>query len=156
MPPLVTRPRSEVPSRRQRGRERAEPTSSLVDRQAQALADQTVPEQRGAGTIRHLWRSAFGSIPGPAPFGWAQNPRTPSSTRRTLRYRATYLGRGAGTSRAITGAPRRIIAPRVRVSPITRQAGNAPSRPTVRNRLRSFGSRVPTINQPSPNVETDA
>jgi len=148
VPPLVTRPRPDPPRRRQR---LERPPASAVDRQAQALADQTVPEQRGAGTIRRLWRTAFGSIPGPVPFAWAQNP--PLYGRRTLRYRATYMGRGAGTSATITGAPRRIVLARARVSPITRQAGNAPSRPTVRNRLRSFGSRVPTINQPSPNVD---
>ena len=118
--------------------------------QGDAMAGITLPEQRGAGTIRKLWRNSFGITPAPAPFGWAQNP--PLYTR-ALRYKATSLFMRAGNSNTDWGEPRPIIRPRARQPLITRQAGNKPSQPTIRNRLISFGARVPPLNQASPNIE---
>lgn len=114
------------------------------------MRDAEIPEQRGAGTIRKLWRASLGVSPAPAPFGWAENP--PLFTR-SLRYKATSLFMRAGNSNTDWGAPRPIVRARVRSPLVTRQAGNKPGMPTIRNRLTSFGSRVPTLNGPSPNAE---
>ena len=101
------------------------------------MAGITLPEQRGAGTIRKLWRNSFGITPAPAPFGWAQNP--PLYTR-ALRYKATSLFMRAGNSNTDWGEPRPIIRPRARQPLITRQAGNKPSHgPPGKNRSANDG-----------------
>lgn len=123
----------------------------IEGQQGDAIDGLETPEQRGAGTIRKLWRSTVGSTTFPAPFGWADNPRT---ITRSLRYKASSLFMRAGNSHTDWGEPRPIIRPRVRSPLITRQAGNKPGMPTVRNRLASFGSRIPPLNAPSSNAET--
>lgn len=100
-------------------------------------------------TVRRNVHTQVNSIAAPPPFGWVDNPPVVTSP---LRYRATTRFRRVGTDRSINAAARPIVPRKIQQSIITRQAGNAPSRPTVRNRLMSFGSRVPTLNAPSPNA----
>lgn len=100
----------------------------------------------GGGTIRRLWRQAVNFIPAPPPFSWTENP--PLITR-ALRYKASSVFRGAGSSNTRFGAPRLHVQPRHNMRPVTLAAGNLQGRPAVRNRLTSFGSRVPTVNRPS-------
>lgn len=120
--------------------------------QEDAILGEQVPGQTAPGTQRRNWHSSIGSSAGPAPFSWVDNP--PEITR-PLRYKATSSFRGAGNSATMTTAgPRPVRTRQARMSPITRQAGNAPARPSVRNRLTSFGSRVPPVNQPSPNAQS--
>lgn len=127
-----------------------QPFVFVEGQQGLTLADEQIPEQVAAGTIRGLWRSSLGGARGPAPFGWADHPRI---FTRSLRHRVTSLFMRAGNSRTDWGEPRPMIRPRARQSIVTRQVGNRPAGPTVRNRLTSFGSRVPPLNQPSPNAE---
>lgn len=100
-----------------------------------------------AGTVRRLWEQAVTMIPAPPPFPVAAAPTT---ITRALRYRASSLFRRAGNDNTRFGARRPIIPPRHHSRPVTIAAGNQQGRPTRRNRMTSFGSRVPTVNQPSP------
>jgi hypothetical protein len=120
---------------------------------AQGGTDDTVtPEAVGAGTIRGLVLTQSNSVAGPPPFSWVDNPRI--FLPRTLRYRASTRFRGVGSDRTINAADRPMVRWRVQQSAVTRQVGNKPAGPTVRNRLASFGSRVPPLNAPSPNATT--
>ena len=117
--------------------------------------DHAIPEQRQPGvTIRRVVHAKGNSIAAPPPFSWVENP---AIITVPVRYRATTRFRAAGTSNTMWNhGPRRIVKAKSSQPRVTRQAGNAPSRPTVRNRLASFGSRVPTLNPPSPNVEASS
>lgn len=120
-------------------------------RQNEAMLQEQIPEQLADGDVHGNWRSSVGSIAGPAPFSWVDNP--PLITR-PLRYRVISIFRGAGNSASMTNAaPRPVRVRQARMSAIVRLAGNAPAKPSVRNRLTSFGSRVPPVNQPSPNAQ---
>lgn len=112
-----------------------------------------IPPLDAPGTIRRNVRPAISAIPAPPPFSWADNPRI---FTRPLRYKASTTYRAAGTDRTQTGAPRPVFKAKARTAIVTRQAGNKPAGPTVRNRLASFGSRVPPLNAPSPNAEAGA
>lgn len=134
--------RSRIPTRARR-------VVFVEGQQGDAIHSVQTPEQVAPGTIRRLWRPTLGSIAGPAPFSWVDSP--PIITR-PLRYKASSLFVAAGTSRTLDGAARPMVRAQSRQSAVTRQAGNKPTMPTVRNRLRSFGSRVPPLNPPSPNA----
>lgn len=65
---------------------------------------------------------------------------------RALRYmtRSLYMGGGIDNSRY--AALHTQIEQRTNQKPVTLNAGNVRNRPTTRNRLTSFGSRVPSLN----------
>lgn len=114
----------------------------------------------GAGQIRRLWRQAVNYIPAPPPYSWTINGSlvNPLSARgfqisRALRYmtRSVYMGSGIDNTRF--AGLHTVIKPRVASKPVTLGAGQVRTRPTVRNRITSFGSRVPTINQPVQGAE---
>jgi hypothetical protein len=116
----------------------------------------------GAGQIRRFWRQAVGYIAAPPAYSWTASAPTPTEhvppypglqITRALRYmtRSVYAREGEDNTR-FPGLHTKIL-PRVRSKPVTLGAGLVRSRPTVRNRMTSFGSRVPTINQPSPASE---
>lgn len=119
--------------------------------------DHAIPEQKQPGvTIRRVVHAKAASIAAPPPeqWSWVDNPRVVTVP---VRYRASTRFRAAGTSNTLVRGVPRPIRKATSVQPrVTRQAGNAPSRPTVRNRLTSFGSRVPTLNPPSPNAEAQS
>lgn len=140
----VSRPR---PARRQPRRRVV-----FVQRTSQTdgLDGISTPPRLAPGSIRRDVYTQINSIPAPPPFGWADNPRIFTNP---LRYRVSTRFRRIGNSRAINAALRPIVRRQVAVSTVTRQVGNKPSQPTVRNRLTSFGSRVPPLNQPSPNAQ---
>lgn len=120
-------------------------------RQNEAMLQEQIPEQLAPGDVHGNWRSSVGSIPGPAPFSWVENPR---EITRPLRYKVRSLFRGAGNSASMTNAkPRPVRVRQARMTAIVRLAGNAPAKPSIRNRLTSFGSRVPPVNPPSPNAQ---
>lgn len=98
------------------------------------------------GTIRHIFRQAVNTILPANPISWSYNNGQGHVTR-ALRYKAasTYVGAG---SRTAYGRPRPIRPAVHRMLPVTRTAGNKRNLPAVRNRMASFGRRVPTINQP--------
>lgn len=126
------------------------PAVQYINRRGNVLA---------VGQIRQLWRQVVGFIGAPAPYSWtgnAPNPGQPSVSprgfqiTRALRYltRSYYAPAGADNTR-FAGLHTR-IQPKARSKPVTLGAGLTRSRPTVRNRMTSFGSRVPPINHPVP------
>lgn len=119
-------------------------------------------EVLGAGQIRRMWRQSVNLINAQAPINWSNLTPTPGSpsqsaqavgVTRALRYmtRSLYAGSGIDNTR-FSGLHTRIY-PKVRSKPVTIGAGQVRTRPTVRNRMTSFGSRVPTINQPVQGAE---
>jgi hypothetical protein len=112
--------------------------------------DDTRVDTAGAGTIRRLYEQAVNFIPAAPPFPVSA---APLGITRAIRYKASTLARAAGTDNTRFGARRAIRPPRHNSRPVTIAAGNQQGRPTVRNRMRSFGQRVPPVNQPSPTAE---
>lgn len=106
----------------------------------------------GHGQIRRMWRQAVNYMPAAAPFSWTANG--PDASRyppavgvtRALRYmtRSVYMGSGIDNTR-FAGLHTSIY-PKVRSKPVTLGAGQVRTRPTIRNRITSFGSRVQPIN----------
>lgn len=119
----------------------------------------------GPGQIRRMWRQTVNVINAQAAFSWSENapqpdrPLTvnpgPDGITRSLRYmtRSIYMGSGIDSTR-FSGLHTRIY-PRVRSKPVTLGAGQVRTRPTVRNRITSFGQRVPTLNQPVQGAENE-
>jgi hypothetical protein len=116
------------------------------------------------GQVRRLYKQKFNEIIPAGPYDQvtlAPSNLVPPSHHAgvdiTMGYRymirSTYVGAGDGLSRwGGTGRPLHQSTQMKHVNPTpTLGAGNkSRGRPTVRNRLTSFGSRVPTINQPLP------
>lgn len=112
----------------------------------------------GPGQIRRMWRQSVNYIAASPDYSWTENAPQPGrpitrppgadGVTRALRYmtRSIYMGSGIDNTRFAglhTNVPLR-----VRSKPVTIGAGQVRTRPTVRNRITSFGSRVPTLNQP--------
>lgn len=123
------------------------PGTTLVSLRGNVLA---------AGTVRRLWRQSINYIAGQSPYSWTDSAPSPGRPEfapprgfeitRALRYmtRSLYIGGGVDNSRY--SGLHTAFRPRVRSKPATTGAGAVRSRPTVRNRLTSFGSRVQPIN----------
>lgn len=108
----------------------------------------------GAGQIRRMWRQSVNYFPAQPPYSWTANGHLsdPNAAHgfqvtRALRYmtRSVYMGSGIDNTRY--AGLHTVIKPRTHSKPVTLGAGQVRTRPTVRNRVTSFGSRVPTINQ---------
>lgn len=115
--------------------------------------DDTRVDTAAPGTIRRLWLQAVNMIPAPPPFAVAEAPTTIS---RALRYKASSLYQRAGNDNTRFGARRPIVPARHNQRPVTVAAGNQQGRPTIRNRMTSFGRRVPPVNQADPAATTKA
>lgn len=109
--------------------------------------DDTRLDTVAAGTIRRLWRQAVNMIPAPPPFAVSA---APLGITRALRYRASSLYQRAGNDNTRFGARRPIVPPRHNSRPVTVSAGNQQGRPAIRNRITSFGRRVPPVNAVDP------
>ncbi len=119
----------------------------------------------GPGQIRRMWRQSVNYIAAQPPFSWSENAPQPGrpltngvqvpNVTRAFRYmtRSIYMGSGIDSTR-FSGLHTRIY-PRVRAKPVTVGAGQVRTRPTVRNRITSFGQRVPTLNQPVQGAENE-
>ena len=145
--PVAGRPRNPLLETPDRFRERAYVD---VPRVGETPGLQTVESRGklvGEGTIRRVWRQSVNFIPAPPAYSWTQHP---ALVTRSLRYRATSLYRAAGNDNTRYGARRPIVTPRHNQPTPTIGAGQKQNRPSRRNRLTSFGSRVPLINPPSP------
>jgi hypothetical protein len=104
------------------------------------------------GTIRRLWRQSVNYLPAGPWLSWTENGVDRTGTNgagitRALRYKASSLFRGAGSSNTRMGASRAFITPRHIQPRATLGVGNLQGRPVIRNRLQSFGSRVPPVNR---------
>lgn len=104
-----------------------------------------------AGQIRRLWRQSVNFTPAQGSFSWTGNVNDTDATpsvgiTRALRYmtRSVYVGNGIDSTRY--EALHTVIKKQNYYKTITVGKGQTRSRPTVRNRLTSFGSRVPTLN----------
>jgi hypothetical protein len=111
------------------------------------------------GQIRRMWRQAADQISAQAPFSWARNAPAPGrpvlapegfQITRALRYMARSVYAPAGTDNSRFVGFHSQIRPRVKSKPVTIPAGGVRNRPTVRNRITSFGSRVPPLNPKLP------
>jgi hypothetical protein len=111
------------------------------------------------GTIRRLWRQTVAYVPAPPAFSWSGNsPAFSPGVRaagwtRALRYMARSFYNPSNTDNTRFGARREIVTPGARQPRMTITAGAKRSRPTVRNRLTSFGSRVTPLNSNLPASE---
>jgi len=109
------------------------------------------------GQIRLLWRQSINYSAAQSPQSWTDNLPQPGDPEfasprgfqitRALRYltRSVYIQ--AGTDNTRLSELHTQIVSRVAYKPITVGAGQKRSVPTVRNRLTSFGARVPPLNQ---------
>jgi hypothetical protein len=107
------------------------------------------------GTIRRLWRQTVNQINAQAPYSWTASSPSPGNPRtnpgaymitRALRYMTQSVYIGAGEDNTRYSALHTKIEQRVNSKPVSLNAGQNRNRPTVRNRLTSFGSRVPPLN----------
>jgi hypothetical protein len=114
---------------------------------------------QGAGQIRQMWRQSINYTMSQPGYSWTENGHIGEHAihavgiTRALRYmtRSFYMGSGIDNTR-FEGLHTEIM-PRVKSMPATLGSGQVRTRPTVRNRTTSFGSRVPTINRPSAAAE---
>lgn len=107
----------------------------------------------GFGQIRRLWRQSVNYTAAFPPFSWTDGdpsfspPTGANGITRALRYmtRSVYIGGGVDHSRY--DELHTVIRKQNAYKTVTVNAGQKRSAPTVRNRLTSFGSRVPPLNQ---------
>jgi len=104
-----------------------------------------------AGQIRRLWRQSVNLVPAQGPYSWTRSTNDTSirpglDITRALRYltRSVYVGGGVDNSRF--AALHTTVKNQVTYKTVTVGKGGR-NRPTVRNRMTSFGARVPTLNQ---------
>lgn len=107
------------------------------------------------GTVRRMWRQVADMTPAQAPYSWTRSAPAPGRSVITpgglgittaLRYMARSVYAAAGTDGTRYSALHTRIQPRVHSKPVSLPAGGVRSRPTVRNRMTSFGMRVPPLN----------
>lgn len=110
----------------------------------------------GAGQIRKLWRQSVDLIPAQAPYSWTRSAPSPGhpvispegvGITRALRYMTRSVYAAGGTDNSRYAALHTVIRKQNTYKTVTVNAGQVRNRPTIRNRLTSFGSRVPTLNQ---------
>lgn len=110
----------------------------------------------GVGQIRRMWKQAINLIPAQAPFSWTDSAPAPGrpiaspgpiGITRALRYMTRSVYMGAGTDHSRYDALHTVIVKRNTYKTVTVNAGQKRNQPTVRNRMTSFGSRVPTLNE---------
>lgn len=108
-----------------------------------------------AGQIRRLWRQSVNFAPAQGPYSWTENGNDRTLTNgvgitRALRYMTRSLYVGGGIDNTRYDEFHTIIKKQNYYKTITVGKGQTRSRPTVRNRMTSFGSRVPTLNHSVP------
>lgn len=115
---------------------------------------------QAAGQVRHLWRQVFAYTPAGPGLSWTANRHLAvrSAARgfqltRALRYLTRSLYMGSGSDNTRFEGLHTAIPPRARQPRATVGSGNSRGRPVTRNRLTSFGSRVPPL-QDRPNQGT--
>lgn len=111
------------------------------------------------GTIRRFWKQSVGYVGAQAPFSWTANAHVGVSgargfqVKRALRYMTRSVTHTAGTDNTrFAGLHTQVTQSGRKRQTVVLGAGRVRNRPTVRNRMTSFGSRVPTLNS---QVEAD-
>jgi len=109
-----------------------------------------------AGQIRRMYKQAVNYIPASPPYSWTGNGPQPGRPEaapppfeitRAWRYLTRSMYMGAGSDNTEHWGGHTYVTPQ-HINPTpTVGAGNTRNNPTVRNRLTSFGSRAPTLNQ---------
>lgn len=110
-----------------------------------------------AGQIRHNWRQVVAYMAGPPGYSWTANEAVNSMSAargfqvtRALRYLSRMLYMGAGIDNSRFAGLHSAVPPAVRSKPVSVNAGQQRGKPVARNRLTSFGSRVPTLQERQP------
>lgn len=110
----------------------------------------------GFGQIRQLWRQSVNLIPAQAPYSWTKSAPGPDrpvdspgglGITRALRYMTRSVYAAGGTDNTRYAMLHTVVKKQNMYKTVTVNAGQQRNRPTVRNRMTSFGSRVPTLNQ---------
>jgi hypothetical protein len=111
------------------------------------------------GTVRRMWRQVADMIPAQEPYSWTHSAPAPGRQFRNpgglgvttaLRYMTRSIYVAGGTDGTRFSALHTKVEPRVHSKPVSLNAGGVRNRPTVRNRLTSFGSRVTPLNAKVP------
>jgi hypothetical protein len=114
----------------------------------------------GAGTIRNMWRQSVNVFPAQGAVSWTSNVvrgrghDNGVGITRSLRYLTRMLYMGSGIDNSRYGRYHTTVKPNVRSKAVTQGSGSNRNRPTVRNRMTSFGSRVPPLNAAVPGAES--
>lgn len=120
--------------------------------------------RQAPGQIRRMWRQTVNLIPAQAAYSWTNSAPAPGAPfispggvgiTRALRYMTRSVYAQEGTDNSRFAALHTQIEQRHNYKPVTLNAGGVRNRPTVRNRLTSFGSRVPALNQSVSAAESD-
>jgi len=91
-----------------------------------------------------------------APYSWTKNAPTPDrgvlspqgfQITRALRYMTRSLYMGGGIDNTRYAMMHTVVGKQNMYKTVTVNTGQVRGRPTVRNRMSSFGSRVPTLNE---------
>ena len=119
----------------------------------------------GVGQIRKLWRQSVNLIPAQASYSWTDSAPSPGrgfvapgpvGITRALRYMTRSVYHAGGTDNSRYAALHTVVKKQNMYKTVTVNAGQIRSRPTVRNRMTSFGSRVPTLNQQASAAESQS
>ncbi len=106
----------------------------------------------GAGTIRRLWRQVLSGQPGPPPVPVSQ---LPAIFTRALRYKTSTTYKPAGTLNTRLTMLHTVVRMVARQPRPVLSAGTRRGRPTIRNRMTSFGSRVEPLNRRAPAAQRE-
>lgn len=101
------------------------------------------------GSIRRIWQQFAAFIPAPPPFPVSLSPAMP---QRQQRYKTQNLYLPAGSDNSRFNNLHTVILQKARSQPATLSAGTRRGRPVIRNRISTFGSRVPPLNRRSPSA----
>lgn len=109
------------------------------------------------GTIRRFVMPALRYVGAQGPFSWTENSFSPDAPKgeggstNPLRYLISTTDTLTAGNQLSQPMLRPAIPPSVAApSPPLVLAGNVQGRPTLRQRVPSFGSRIPTLNAPTP------
>lgn len=106
---------------------------------------------QAAGQIRQFWRQSINLFSAQGGYSWTRNgndvnPRPGVGITRALRYmtRSVYIGAGDHSRYDMLHT---VVTKQNVYKTVTVNSGQQRNNPTVRNRMTSFGSRAPTLNQ---------
>lgn len=151
----VTRPwkeRNPLDQTPTRFRERPRVTVVIPGQSPGTMELDNSAEVQAAGSIRRLWRQTLAGDPGPPPF---QVSLAPAIFTRALRYKVSSTYKEAGTVNTRFSMLHTVIRNVSRQPRPTLTAGTRRGRPTVRNRMTSFGARVEPLNRRAPAAQVE-